>query len=51
MKKKTPFISPREDKNDLGFGSRLSQQQNSRMMNRDGTFNVERDGYLSWSVQ
>lgn len=44
MKKKTPFISPREDKNDLGFGSRLSQQQNSRMMNRDGTFNVERDG-------
>lgn len=34
----------REDKNDLGFGSRLSQQEHSRMMNRDGTFNVDRDG-------
>ena len=33
-----------EDKNDLGFGSRLSQQEHRRMMNRDGTFNVERDG-------
>jgi inward rectifier potassium channel len=28
----------------LGFGSRLSQQANSRMMHRDGTFNVDRDG-------
>ncbi len=44
MKKHKPIISSREDKNDLGFGSRLSQQENSRMMNRDGTFNVDRDG-------
>ncbi|MFA6541716.1 MAG: ion channel [Bacteroidota bacterium] len=34
----------RDDKNDLGFGSRLSQQEARRLLNRDGTFNVERDG-------
>ena len=44
MKKLKPIISLRDDKNDLGFGSRLSQQQKDRMMNRDGTFNVDRDG-------
>lgn len=44
MKKiKTP-AQIREDKNDLGFGSRLSQEEHRRMMNRDGTFNVDRDG-------
>ena len=35
---------PRDDKNDLGFGSRLSQQEAKRLLNRDGTFNVTRDG-------
>lgn len=44
MKKYKTTAQSREDKNDLGFGSRLSQQANSRMMNRDGTFNVDRDG-------
>jgi inward rectifier potassium channel len=44
MKKNKQTTQVREDKNDLGFGSRLSQQENSRMMNRDGTFNVDRDG-------
>ncbi len=44
MKRTKSTIQTREDKNDLGFGSRLSQQENSRMMNRDGTFNVDRDG-------
>lgn len=33
-----------DDANDLGFGSRLSQNQHRRMLNRDGTFNVEREG-------
>lgn len=42
--KKMNTRTVREDKNDLGFGSRLSQQQNKRIMNRDGTFNVDRDG-------
>ncbi|MCK9408111.1 MAG: ion channel [Bacteriovoracaceae bacterium] len=44
MKRLRPSKPVQEDKNDLGFGSRLSQQQHSRMMNRDGTFNVDRDG-------
>jgi len=44
MKKTKQVSQIREDKNDLGFGSRLSQQANSRMMHRDGTFNVDRDG-------
>jgi inward rectifier potassium channel len=34
----------REDKNDLGFGSRLSQQDVRRLLNKDGTFNVDREG-------
>ncbi len=33
-----------DDKNDLGFGSRLSQGTNERLLNRDGSFNVVRDG-------
>jgi len=33
-----------EDKNDLGFGSRLSQQEVKRLLNKDGTFNVDREG-------
>lgn len=33
-----------ENKNDLGFGARLSQAGKRRMMNRDGTFNVDRNG-------
>lgn len=33
-----------DDKNDLGFGSRLSQGTNERLLNRDGSFNVFRDG-------
>ncbi|MFA5834737.1 MAG: ion channel [Bacteroidota bacterium] len=44
MKKLKPIVQSRDDKNDLGFGSRLSQQLHNRMMNRDGTFNVDRDG-------
>lgn len=35
---------PHDDKNDLGFGSRLSQEEAKRLLNRDGTFNVEREG-------
>lgn len=31
-----------DDTRDLGFGSRLSQQANQRLLNRDGSFNVIR---------
>jgi inward rectifier potassium channel len=33
-----------EDLRDLGFGSRVSDSSRERLLNRDGSFNVERDG-------
>lgn len=44
MKKLKLPISVTDNKDDLGFGSRLSQQRHNRMMNRDGSFNVDREG-------
>jgi inward rectifier potassium channel len=35
----------RVDLNDLGFGSRLTGQTGQRLLNRDGTFNVKREGF------
>jgi inward rectifier potassium channel len=35
---------PAEDLRDLGFGAKLAQQNRWRLLNRDGTFNVERRG-------
>ena len=34
------------DNNDLGFGDKI---RTGRLINRDGTFNVERRGHLSWT--
>jgi len=39
----TVMASPQEQK-DLGFGSVLAQQSRVRLMNRDGSFNVQRGG-------
>ena len=33
-----------QEQKDLGFGSVLAQQSRVRLMNRDGTFNVQRGG-------
>lgn len=35
---------PAEQKEDLGFGSRVAEQSRVRLLNHDGTFNVERKG-------
>lgn len=35
---------PPEDTRDLGFGSRVAQRSQARLLNRDGTFNVARRG-------
>jgi inward rectifier potassium channel len=40
----------REEIRDLGFGSVISQEQQIRLLNRDGSFNVERRGYSFWSA-
>src|SRR5438105_6967335 len=40
----------REETRDLGFGSVISQEQQIRLLNRDGSFNVERRGYSFWEA-
>ena len=37
-----------EDPKDLGFGSVVGGQNEKRLLNRDGTFNVERKGLRFW---
>src|SRR5688572_24147654 len=34
----------KEDLSDLGFGSRVAEQSRMRLLNRDGSFNVQRIG-------
>jgi inward rectifier potassium channel len=38
-----------EELRDLGFGSVISQEQEIRLLNRDGTFNVAREGLGFWT--
>jgi len=43
-------MATRDDINrDLGFGSVVSQESRRRLVNRDGSFNVVRDGLPFWS--
>ena len=44
MKRNRPFKQLVDDKEDLGFGSRISQQTQERLLNKDGSFNVAREG-------
>lgn len=38
-----------DDNRDLGFGSIVSQESKRRLLNRDGSFNVVRDGLPWWA--
>ena len=38
-----------QDLRDLGFGAVVSRQSHQRLLNRDGSFNVERKGLPFWS--
>ena len=38
-----------EETRDLGFGSVVARQSRERLLNRDGSFNVERTGLSFWS--
>lgn len=40
-------LDPRDPDRDLGFGSVVSRESRKRLLNRDGSFNVIRDG-LGW---
>jgi inward rectifier potassium channel len=42
-------MANRDENRDLGFGSVVSQQSRRRLVNRDGSFNVVRDGLPFWS--
>jgi inward rectifier potassium channel len=42
---------PADDPNlDLGFGSVVARESRKRFLNRDGTFNVRREGLSSWEA-
>jgi inward rectifier potassium channel len=41
--------SPPEEPQDLGFGAVVSHRSRLRLLNRDGTFNVERRGLSPWN--
>jgi inward rectifier potassium channel len=42
-------VPPPEDPNlDLGFGSVVARESRKRLLNRDGTFNVRREGLSYW---
>lgn len=40
--------NPNTDENDLGFGTKICAK-GGRLINRDGSFNVERRGLLAWT--
>lgn len=48
LKSPPPGVSE-PDTRDLGFGSVVSQAQRTRLLNRDGTFNVRRRGLHFWT--
>ena len=43
------MTSAEPDTRDLGFGSIVSQEQHTRLLNRDGSFNVHRRGLNFWT--
>jgi inward rectifier potassium channel len=44
-----PSSSNGEENRDLGFGSVVASESRQRLLNRDGSFNVERTGLSFWS--
>src|SRR3989442_11657698 len=45
-----PSREKQQDPNlDLGFGSLISRETRTRLLNRDGTFNVRREGLGAWA--
>ncbi len=43
-----PITANEQDLRDLGFGSVVSRESKARLVNRDGSFNVERTGLAFW---
>lgn len=53
MTEPAPVSAPSrpEDKNDLGFGAVVTAQSKSRLLNKDGSFNLRRRGLGVWRSQ
>lgn len=47
-RKKDRLLQEEQNRRELGFGSQASQG-NTRLINRDGSFNIRRDGVSLWS--
>lgn len=47
-KKKDKLVEAEENRQDLGFGTQVNDH-NSRLLNRDGSFNIKRSGGTFWS--
>jgi inward rectifier potassium channel len=43
-----PTLRAEDPESDLGFGSVVSRESRQRLLNRDGTFNVRREGLHFW---
>lgn len=48
MATRTKVYDPEQENRDLGFGSVLSQQRRLRLLNRDGSFNVDEYSRSPW---
>jgi len=46
--RQTPPAVTEQDMRDLGFGAVVSRETRTRLVNRDGSFNVERSGLSFW---
>jgi inward rectifier potassium channel len=44
-----PSREPQDPNLDLGFGAVVSRETRTRLLNRDGTFNVKREGFGPWA--
>src|ERR1041385_401705 len=44
-----PLPESQDPNLDLGFGSVVSRETRTRLLNRDGTFNVKREGFGAWA--
>ena len=50
MTARAPRIVPAEEEKDLGFGAVVANERTHRLLNRDGSFNVSRDGLGVWEA-
>ena len=45
-----PHVVPAEEEKDLGFGAVVASERKHRLLNRDGSFNVTREGLGIWEA-